>query len=88
MAARAMNASVTRKRGPWRRVGRTVGRIVGYGPLAGVVSPNRNMQASTKTLIGMGITAPTVVVPYAITIDRAADVVENIARDSLSSIRP
>ena len=35
---RAMNDPVTRKRGPWRKVGRAVGRIARYGPLAGVAS--------------------------------------------------
>ena len=84
----AVNDSVTRKSGPWRRVGRTMGRIAKYGPLAGVVSPKKNMKASTKVLIGMGITAATVVALYAITVDRAADTVESIARDTLRSIRP
>ncbi len=35
---RAMSCPVTRKRGPWRKVGRAVGRIARYGPLAAVVS--------------------------------------------------
>ena len=85
---RAVHDSVVRKRGPWRKVGRTMGRIARYGPLAGVVSPKKNMKASTKVLIGMGITAATVVALYAIAVDRAADAVENIARDTLRTIRP
>ena len=46
------------------------------------------MKASTKVLIGMGITAARVVVLYAITIDRAADAAENMARDALRTMRP
>ena len=84
----AVNDSVTRKRGPWRKIGRTMGRIAKYGPLASVVRPKKNMKASTKVLIGMGITAATVVALYAITVDRAAATVENIARDTLRTIRP
>ena len=85
----AMNDSVIRKRRPWRRrVGRTMGRIAKYGPLAGVVSPKQNLKTSTKVLIGMGITAATVMALYAITVNRAADAGETIARDTLRTIRP
>ena len=64
------------RRGPWRKVGRTLSRIGRYGPLAGVVGHKKNMRTGTKVLIGVGVTVAVVAIAYVVAVDRASDTID------------
>ena len=67
------------KRGPWRKVGRMVGRIAKYGPLAGVVGPRKNMKKSTAAVVALGICVAGGAFVAAFAISKGAD----LAKESL-----
>lgn len=71
------------KRGPWRKIGRTAGRIAKYGPLAGVVGYRKNMKTSTKVLIGLGSVVAGVVVVYVVALNKA----ENVAIEAIEGVQ-